>query len=55
MKEAALFAWDQLLSEFADIGVKISPSTAAGLLKHVVAAIGSNGKGVSRVFDSGVP
>lgn len=47
MKEAALFAWDQLLSEFADINLKISPARVAGLLNYVVAAIGSNGKGVS--------
>jgi len=45
MKEAALFAWDQLLTEFAEIGLKINTSTAANLLNYVAAAISTEGEG----------
>lgn len=45
MKEAALFAWDQLLTEFAEIGLKINAGTAAKLLNYVAAAISTEGEG----------
>ncbi|PWW77744.1 ARM repeat-containing protein [Tuber magnatum] len=44
MKEAALFAWDQLLTEFAEIGLKINSGTAANLLNYVATAISTEGE-----------
>ncbi|KAL7271073.1 hypothetical protein RUND412_006190 [Rhizina undulata] len=42
LKEAALFVWDQLLSEFVELGRKIDEGVALRLLDHCVLAIGSN-------------
>jgi len=50
MKEAALFAWDQLLTEFAEIGLKINSGTAAKLLNYVAAAISTEGEGSINLY-----
>jgi importin-9 len=50
MKEAVLFGWDQLLTEFAEIGRQIDGNIATGLLEYVVAAIGSSGEGAILFF-----